>query len=160
MTRLWQTLARRTGCVGPGDGEQGAALVWLLLLAPVLFAFAGLVLDGGRSISARQDAANLSEQAARTAVDQLDVDSRTSGIDVQFLQIDPAAARSAACGYVAAARPGASCSVRLTGDGQVRVQVDVTTPTAILGVIGVRQLHASGTGQARPAFGATQEVPQ
>lgn len=135
-------------------------MVWLLVLAPVLFAFAGLVLDGGRAISARQDAANLAEQGARSAVDQLGDTSRDARVDAQFLQIDAGAAQSAACGYVDAARPGAACATTVTGDGQVQVSVTIQTRTAILGLVGVRQLTASGSGQARPAFGATQEVTQ
>lgn len=158
MSRRATGPARRRA--GQGDPEQGSVAVWLLLIAPTLFAFAGLVLDGGRTISARQDAANLAEQAARTAVDQLSDGSRAAGVDSQFRQIDPGAARTAACSYVGSARPGASCSTTLTGDGQVQVSVRINTPTAILGVIGVRQLTASGSGQARPAFGATEEVPQ
>ena len=134
--------------------------VWVIVLAPVLFAFAGLVLDGGREISARQDAANLAEQAARAAVDQLDDDTRGVAVDAAFRQIDVGAARAAACGYVARAQPGAVCETTVTGDGQVRASVTIRTPTAILRIIGVRRLTASGSGQARPAFGATEEVPR
>ena len=65
------------GHADQADPERGSVAVWLLLIAPSLLAFAGLVLDGGRTISARQDAANLAEQAARTAVDQLSDTSRT-----------------------------------------------------------------------------------
>lgn len=150
-----------TRAQGTADREEGAALaVWLLMLLPVLLAFAGLVLDGGRAISARQDAANLAEQAARSAVDQLAGGARNSPVGAQFLQLDPGAANSSACGYVAGARPGALCSTTIGSDGQVQVTVTIKQATAILRAIGVSQLTASGNGQARPAFGATQEVPQ
>lgn len=144
---------------GPaGCAEQGSVVVWLLLLAPVLLGFAGLVWDGGRQVSARQDAANLAEQAARTAVDQLDVSDRQAAVDSQFRRLDPAAARARGCGYVAAARPGAVCTLTVTGDGQVQVQVRITTATVLLRVVGVNRLQATGAGQARPAFGATKEA--
>lgn len=157
--RLLQAAVKRAQ--GADDREQGAALaVWLLMLLPALLSFAGLVLDGGRAISARQDAANLAEQAARNAVDELADGARNSPVGAQFLQLDPGAAASSACGYVAGARPGALCSTTIGNDGQVQVTVTIKRATAILRAIGVSQLTASGNGQARPAFGATEEVPQ
>lgn len=158
--RLLRAAVTRVRGDSHGDRDRGSLTVWLLLLLPVLFAFAGLVLDGGRAISARQDAANLAEQAARGAVDELAAGARNARVGAQFLQLDPVAVRNSACGYVAGARPGALCSTAIGADGQVQVTVTIQQTTAILRVIGVAQLTASGDGQARPAFGATEEVPQ
>ena len=131
--------------------------MWLLLLLPVLFAFGGLVLDGGRVITARQNAANIAEQAARQAVDELDQDTfRDTGNAVGAVDLPAAAA--AACRYTATAAPGSRCATTLTADGQVRVQVTTTTPTALLAAVGVAELTVTGTGQSRPAVGVTQEV--
>src|SRR4029453_15052872 len=55
-----------------GRPDRGSTVIWLLLLTPTLFGFAGLVLDGGRVLTARQKAANIAEQAARVGVDTLD----------------------------------------------------------------------------------------
>jgi Flp pilus assembly protein TadG len=140
-----------------GWDDRGSALVWLLLLLPVLFAFAGLVLDGGRVITARQHAANLAEQAARQAVDQLDRGRfRETGNAVGA--VDPPAAAAAACRYTASAAPGAGCTVTVDTDGQVRVAVTISTPTALLAAVGISRLTVTGTGQSRPAVGVTQEV--
>ena len=52
-------------CRAPNAGDAGAVTVILLLLSGAFLAFAGLVWDGGRAITARQHAADLAEQAAR-----------------------------------------------------------------------------------------------
>lgn len=147
----------QAGGAGAGvDRERGSALVWLLLIVPVLFAFGGLVLDGGRVITSRQTAANVAEQAARLAVDELNRDTfRGSG---QVGAVDLPAAQTAACGYSATAGPAASCSTTLTPDGQLRVEVTITTQTALLGAVGISSLTVRGSGTARPAIGANQEV--
>lgn len=135
--------------------DRGSTLIWLLLLTPTLFGFAGLVLDGGRVLAARQKAANIAEQAARVGVDTLDIAAyRDSGGTVD--QVDPTRARSAACGFVAVARPGATCSAQTVGN-RVTVRVTVTTPTAVLGVVGVGSLTTTGVGSARSAVGITGE---
>ena len=140
-----------------GWDERGSALIWLLFLLPVLFAFAGLVLDGGRVVTARQNAANIAEQAARQAVDQLDRGRfRDTGNAVGA--VDPPAAAAAACRYIASASPGSGCAVTVDADGQVRVDVTITTPTALLAAVGVPRITVTGTGQSRPAVGVTQEV--
>lgn len=136
--------------------DTGAAAVILVLLTPVLFALAGLVLDGGRAIAGRQRAADLAEQAARAGVDALDVSAlRATGADT----LDAARARAAACRYLTAAAPGAGCAV-VTSSDRVTVTVTTRTPTVLLGLIGVNALHAASTASAKPAIGvATAEGP-
>lgn len=138
----------------PASDDTGAAAVILVLLTPVLLALAGLVLDGGRAIAARQRSADLAEQAARAGVNALDVTTlRSAGLDA----VDPTAARIAACRYVVTAEPGAGCRVVATPD---RVQVTVTTRTStvLLGLIGINTFHAAGTASAAPVRGVrTQE---
>ena len=157
MPRRWcpatAALPGRSGRPGPLD--RGSTAIWLLLLTPTLFGFAGLVLDGGRVLTARQKAANIAEQAARVGVDTLDITAyRDSAGTVD--RVDPVRARSAACGFVAAAEPGSGCSVQTAGN-QVTVRVTVTTPTAVLGVVGVGSLTTTGVGTARSAVGITGE---
>ena len=138
------------------DNDTGAAAVILVLLTPVLFALAGLILDGGRAIAARQRAADLAEQAARAGVDALDVTAlRATGADT----IDAASARAAACRYLATAAPGAGCTV-VTGTNTVTVEVTTRTPTVLLGLIGVNSLRAASTATAAPTIGVrTGEGP-
>lgn len=134
--------------------EQGSATVWLLLLLPVLFLFAGLVLDGGRVITARQNAANLAEQGARRAIDRLDV--ATFRADSVIGAVQAVAAQEAACADMPATVT--ACTAMATPDGQVRVQLSLRTNTAVLAAIGISQITVTGTGTARPAVGDTQEV--
>lgn len=131
------------------SGDTGAAAVMLVLLAPVFFAVAGFVLDGGRAIAARQGAADLAEQAARAGADQLDVDRlRTTGNDT----IDVASAESAACHYVTVSAPDARCTAAVSA-GQVSVTVRTQTPTVLLGLIGINTFHTGGTATARAVTG-------
>ena len=136
--------------------DTGAAAVILVLLTPVLFALAGLVLDGGRAITARQRAADIAEQAARAGVDALDVTTlRAHGIDT----IDPVGAAAAACRSVTTADPSAGCHVDVRGD-TMTVDVTTTTPTVLLGLVGITRLHAAGTATAAPTTGVvTGEAP-
>jgi Flp pilus assembly protein TadG len=136
--------------------DAGAAAVILVLLTPVLFALAGLVVDGGRAITARQSATDVAEQAARAGVDALDVTTlRSTGVDA----IDPAGGAAAACRYVHAAVPDARCTARVTAD-TVRVDVTTRTPTILLGLIGISSFHAAASATAAPVTGVrTEEVP-
>lgn len=144
---------RRARC----SDDRGAAAVIVVLLTPVLFAAAGLVLDGGRAIAARQQAAGLAEQAARAGVDQLDVNAlRDRGLDA----VDPAAARQAACAFVHAADPAAGCQATVNGP-QVQVTVSTHTSTVLLPLLGINTLHARSQAAARPAVGVrTEQAPQ
>ncbi|HVA60926.1 MAG TPA: pilus assembly protein TadG-related protein [Mycobacteriales bacterium] len=118
-------------------------------LALGLFALAGLVIDGGRAITARQHAADLAGQAARAGADQLDLSAyRSTGID----RIDAPAARVAACAFVAAAEPADGCQATVTGDG-VTVTVTTHTATVLLGLIGYDTFVTRGAATAHPERG-------
>lgn len=133
--------------------EDGAVTVLLLLLTPALFGLAGLVLDGGTHLAARQHAAGLAEQAARAGADQLDTTAlRATGSPL----IDEAAARTMACRYVQAAEPDATCTVAVTATPtgpEVAVRIQTTTATVLLGLIGVNTLHTDAHGTAQAVTG-------
>lgn len=133
--------------------EEGAVTVLLLLLTPALFGLAGLVLDGGTHLAARQHAAGLAEQAARAGADQLDTSALRA---TDSPRIDEAAARSMACRYVQAAEPDATCTVAVTATPtgpQVAVRIQTTTATVLLGLIGVNTLHTDAHGTAQAVTG-------
>jgi Flp pilus assembly protein TadG len=135
-------------------GDAGNASIILVLLTPAIFGVAGLVVDGGRALNARQHAANQAEQAARAAADAVDVDAIRTGAG---LAIDPLTARRAAERYLAAA--GETGTVSL-GAQSVTVTVKATTQTAFFAVIGVNHISVTGTATARPARGVvTEETP-
>lgn len=137
------------------ESDAGAAAVLLLILTPALFALGGLVLDGGRQLSARQQAADLAEQAARAGADHLDLTALRADPAAQTSAdggpLDVSAAKAAACRYVTTADPAATCSAAVvtTPDGQrVTVRVRTTSRTVLLGLIGVNHLHTDATGSA------------
>jgi Flp pilus assembly protein TadG len=135
-------------------GDVGNASIILVLITPAIFGVAGLVVDGGRALNARQHAANQAEQAARAAADAVDVDAIRTGAG---LAIDPLAARRAAERYLAGA--GATGTVSL-GPQSVTVTVKASTQTAFFAIIGVNHISVTGTATARPARGVvTEETP-
>jgi Flp pilus assembly protein TadG len=134
--------------------DAGNASIILVLITPAIYGVAGLVVDGGRALNARQHAANQAEHAARAAADAVDVDAIRTGAG---LAIDPLAARRAAERYLAAA--GATGTVSL-GPQSVTVTVKASTQTAFFAVIGVNHISVTGTATARPARGVvTEENP-
>ena len=131
--------------------DAGNASIILVLIMPALFAVAGLVVDGGRAINARQRAADQAEQAARAGADALDVNAVRAGA---ALVLDPLAARAAAEHHLDAS--GATGTVAVS-QSTVSVTVTATTATAFLAVIGVNQIDITGTATARPARGIVSE---
>jgi len=133
--------------------QDGAAAVLLLALTPALLALAGLVLDGGSALAARQRSADLAEQAARAGVNRLDTSTlRATGAAA----LDPTAAPADACRYVHTVEPDAACTATLlaTPTGQaVGVHVRTSTPTVLLGLIGVNTLHTDGAATAQAVTG-------
>ena len=132
-------------------GDAGNASIVLVLITPALFGVAGLVVDGGRAINARQLAASQAEQAARVAADAVDVDAVRAGTG---LVIEPVAARVAAERYLSAAGASGVVAVRA---GTVTVTVSAATPTAFFAVIGVQQISVTAEATARPARGIVVE---
>ncbi|MCW2594134.1 MAG: TadE family protein [Jatrophihabitans sp.] len=147
--------ARRRGAgLARGCVEEGAAAVMLLLLTPALFGLAGLVLDGGRQLAARQQAVDLAEQAARAGADRLDTDATRSTGSTGYLDI--ASAQDAACRYVTLSDPQATCraTVTTTSEGQrVHVEVTASSATVLLGLVGVNRLHVHSIADATAVTG-------
>lgn len=148
MTR-WGDRIRRRWRVLRQDPDRGSAVVaYLLVMVVVLFAFAGLVFDGGAALTARGLAADTAQQAARAGADALDTGSLRAG----GLRADPAAAAAAAQAVLSAA--GVVGQVEVTGS-QVTVSAQVSRPTAILSMIGVGEVRGSATYSAFSLHGTT-----
>jgi hypothetical protein len=54
------------------DPERGSAALFVAIFAPAMIFMAGLVIDGGSALEARQRASDTAEQAARAAVQECD----------------------------------------------------------------------------------------
>lgn len=136
------------------SGEGGAAAIWLLLFVPSILVSAGLVVDGGRALAARQQATGLAAEAARAAVDRVDPRVYRAG---RGPVVAPGSTQAAACSWVAGVRPDAQCTATAAADGRVSVTVSVVyEPVLLPDAFG--QKRATGRGTARPAVGAQDEV--
>lgn len=140
---------------GPGQ-DGGWVTAWTLTWIPVLMLCLGLLLDGGRYITARQQASAIADQGARTAVDQMERGGYRDGGDPRA--VNAAAASAAACRWVSRHYPTARCAVQVLADGQVQVTTTLTYQPLLLSVVGVRSLTAQSTAQARPALGDRTEI--
>lgn len=121
--------------------ESGAVTLWVVFMTTAVLAVAGLVIDGGYTLSAKREAARVAEQAARIAADQLDVDSlRTGGSELRA-----GAAVAAGRSYLATA--GVRGSVDVNGD-EVSVTVTQRTKTVILSAFGASGYTVSSTATA------------
>lgn len=122
--------------------DEGAVTLFVVVLAAALLAMAGLVIDGGYALAARQEASSVAEQAARAGADAI---SQASLHSRGPLHLDPAAARRAAESYLATT--GHEGQTTVAGDA-VTVTVRITRPTAILSAIGIADLSSTATATA------------
>ncbi|WP_018653538.1 TadE/TadG family type IV pilus assembly protein [Actinomadura flavalba] len=135
---------------GPG-GDRGTVSLYVVMFAPIVLMLAGLLVDGGLAIHARQRAADVAEQAARAGANQIDEAAlRRTGDPV----LDTGRARSAACAlvrrYDSEAVP-VSCTA--TTD-RVDVTVRLTVRSQILGIIpGLGQFTMTSAATAHPVTG-------
>jgi hypothetical protein len=134
----------------PGaTGDRGSLSAFVVLLLVAIFVLMGLVVDGGLAASARQQAADEAEQAARAGAGSISVEALRSG----QLQIDDSAAISAAEQFmVAAGHPG----VATVSSGSVQVEIRYRIPTVILGIVGITTLPVSATATAVDVSGVTE----
>jgi Flp pilus assembly protein TadG len=132
------------------DPERGTLTAFLAALCFSLFALVGLAVDGGRAVAARVTASSVAEQAARVGAGQLSVaDLRVGRID-----ISPIAATRVAEAYLRS--EGYAGSVTATVS-EVTVRVTATTPTVILGIVGIDHIRIDVIGRAIDVHGVTRE---
>lgn len=155
MNILGTLQERWRALVGARSHERGSATIFVVGLAVVLFAGAGLAIDGGRAINARDKATDVAEQAARAGADQLDTAAlRDDGTVV----LDQGAARTRADTFVTEAGYAPNTSFDNATD-TVTVRASMTYRTAILGIIGINSIDVSGFASARPDTGTNGVTP-
>ncbi|GAB7190332.1 hypothetical protein NUM3379_10380 [Kineococcus sp. NUM-3379] len=142
---------------GPGR-DAGSIAAAVPVLAMVLLLLAGLVLDGARQLGARARAVAYAEEAARAGAAAVDL----TVDELRLLPDDVVAERVR--GYCRDAVAGGApltdaerCFVGVEpwrGDAARRLvvvtRVEIAVPAGLLGIVGVRELRASGEGKARP----------
>ncbi|HEU5159374.1 MAG TPA: pilus assembly protein TadG-related protein [Streptosporangiaceae bacterium] len=139
----------------PAD-ERGAISAMIVTLIVMLFMLAGLVVDGGFAINARQRIFDDAEQAARVGANQIDLDTLYSTGEVVLLT-DRAAAEARA--YMTARGYDAGQVDVRVGPGQVYVHAEDTVGTSLLQLIFIDDFDIAGEATARPAVGITGEAP-
>ncbi|PZF80524.1 hypothetical protein C1I92_25630 [Jiangella anatolica] len=128
----------------------------VVTLIVMLFMLAGLVVDGGLAVNARQRLYDDAEQAARTAANQIDIETLRETGQVVLLEN---AARQAAVDYMTARGYGAGqVTVNFDGD-EVSVHAEDRVNTSLLQLIFIEDFPIEGEATARPAVGITGELP-
>lgn len=122
--------------------DRGAVSVALMLLVVLTLGGAGLVVDGGRAMSARRHASNTAEAAARAAVSTA----------TPVASFDPVVARRAALEYTTRAGIPATDVVVVVGRDAVRVTVVERRRTVFLVLGGASTLTVRATGIARVVY--------
>lgn len=128
--------------------ERGAISVFVTVIALALILVAGLVLDGGRLLSARRQADDIAANAARAGAQAVDEASMRAGSAV----LDPAAGRDAVAGYLATTP--ATGTVHVAGD-TATVSVRLGVRMLLLGIVGVPHATVRATRRARAVRGVT-----
>jgi len=135
---------------GGPDREAGSATIFVIGFTVILLAMAGLVVDGGLALNARQRAADDVEQAARAGSQHLDMQLlRDKGV----VQIDQTGAAADAATAFLQSR-GGYYNIQVSADGnQLQVKATTTQRTTLLSLIFIKDFTITATGQARPAVG-------
>lgn len=149
--------ALRARVAGAARDERGAVSVLVVGIAIALLVMAGLVVDGGNAINARQKIMDDAEQAARAGANQIDIAELRATGRVVLLEDQ---ARAAAVGYLTSPQLGYDAGrVGVSFDaGEVVVHAEDTISTQLLTFIGRTTFEVEGDARARPAVGIIDEV--
>lgn len=144
------------GTAGTGAADRGSVTLWIVIFTVAVLALALLLADGGSLISAKERAADIAEQSARAAADDISVTSLRNNI----VQINPDACAQAGnivTHYRLSLRMSAAmanCNIQAQ---QATVTVSVAINPLIPGFTG--SLTKTVTASAKPECGITQGGP-
>lgn len=139
-----------------GD-ERGMATLFVVGMSLLLLVCAGLVVDGGLAINARMRAADDAEQAARVGADSIDIQVLRDGGEIV---VDRGLARRRAADYLRGrGYTPTQFRVDVLQDGSVDVEVENTTTTLLLGLVGVHEYEVGAGAVAQPDTGQLQGGP-
>lgn len=132
--------------------DRGSISLYVVLFTPAVLLLAGLLVDGGLAIHARQRAADMAEQAARAGANEIDTAAlRETGRPV----IDPGRARAAACDLLAAYDEDVTAANCDATEEEVAVTVEITVRPQLLGIIpGFGEFTMTSSATAHPVTGA------
>lgn len=132
--------------------DDGNISVFVVIVTMAMLLTAALVLDGGRLLAARRQAADIAGNAARAGVQAVDEHELRSGRTM----VDPVDGHDAVASYLASTP--ATGIARIAG---ATVTVDVRMPVRLLllGLAGVADPTVTATRQARAATGVSDGGP-
>jgi Flp pilus assembly protein TadG len=132
------------------QAEAGFVSLYVVVITVGLLAMAGVVIDGGNAIAAREQAVDAAQQASRAGADALSPDSLRGS--PTGLTASPAAAQAAANRILETA--GVTGTVNIDGDN-VTVMVVVHKSTTILSAFGLNDISGRATATATALHGTT-----
>jgi uncharacterized membrane protein len=128
--------------------EKGQVAILVLGLALVVFAVAGLAVDGTRAFLARRSLQNSADAAALAGAAELHVETYYAS-GGRTVVLDQAAARRAAAAWLG--RRGLPAHAEITTEpGRIEVVIRSQTPTSFLGLVGVRAIPVAAAARAAP----------
>lgn len=139
----------------PG-AESGAISAMIVTMIVMLFLLAGLVVDGGFALNAREKVYDDAEQAARAAANEIDIEHLRATGEVVILQ---GAATQRAQQYMSDRGYDPSRVDVDVGAGEVTVWAERTVDTSLLQLILIDEYNVEGQATSRPAVGITGEAP-
>ncbi len=152
--RVWriQTGVRTRWALLQEQAEAGFVSLYVVVVTVGLLAMAGLVIDGGNALAAREQAADVAQQASRAGANALSPDSLRG--NPTGLTASPAAAQAAAQRVLDAADVTGKITVGVAGDS-VTVTVVVHKSTTILSAVGLTDISGTATATAIALHGTT-----
>jgi hypothetical protein len=133
-------------------GDRGTVALFTTIFAMFVLILAGLLVDGGLTIHARQRAADIAEQAARAAADDIDVDYLRRTGKVRILASDAPCRRAR---LLASRYPEVTGPIQCdTSDGRsARVLVRIRVRFQLLSAFGFSDMTMSSSASAYPQEG-------
>lgn len=136
---------------GDEEHDRGAVMFWVVPLMVGLIAMAGLIVDGGNAIAARERAEDVAQQAARAGADAL-APTALHDSDPADLTADPGAARAAAQRVLDTA--GISNPTVVVSGDSVTVSVTVHEKTEVLSAFGLNDVSGTASSTAKALHGS------
>jgi Putative Flp pilus-assembly TadE/G-like len=135
------------------------ALLWLVMLVPLLLSIAGLAIDGGALLDSRRELQSFADGAARAGATRLDV-SRLRASDGLDVELDPNLANQAAREYLAESQAvgqhtwDAPPQAEIEVDGRrVDVLLRAKVHTAFLRIVFIDNVPVGASASAELQFG-------
>lgn len=133
------------------ERERGSVTLFVVLLTPAILILAGLVVDGGALLRAKQDADAVADAAARAGAQALDESQYRDSGD---LALDQDQVHQDVIDYLESTEYEGT--VRVVGN-LVEVTVQRDEPLVFLRLAGASAVTIEGHGTARAAHGADED---